>query len=627
MKNIPIAIAMLVAGGALAAGNLFDAIRADDRVAIQRLLTGSEDLNTRNERDATPLMVAAGFGSEAALKLLLDKGADVNSASKTGATSLMWAIRHPAKVRLLLDLGANVNARREDGNTPLLLALAAPGNTEVVRQLVAKGADLGAVNQAKRGALALAYRTRDAETIALLERAGLKLEKASGLGSEPLSILGSGAPVELVRALLDKGADPNEFGRTVTLTYPMLAIYANAGRLDLVRLLLARGANPNAKGNQGYNALMMAAGANRRHPEMIHALLKAGADVTLRDARGRSALDWALTQGETEVAAILREAGGETAAPPVPAKAVTEPRSAADALAKVIPHIAQAGPTSSRKVACVNCHNNSLPSMALRLSRERGLAVSGEMVQHYPATYVKTTSRSWENSLWNTGGATYTEWGLIDQDFPRSLQTDARVQAILRGQRPDGSWGGNDSTRPPLGKTVIKSTAIAIRTLTAWATDARGAVSHARAFLEQAEPQDTQDAVFQLLGLKWAGAGTEPSRHHLASLQREDGGWGQMPTMPSDAYATGQALYALHTGGGLPVTGPAYVRGIRFLLGTQLEDGTWFVRTRAFGFQPYYEGGFPHGVDQFMSASASSWAAMALAYSLEAPPNPIEKTN
>jgi len=47
-----------------------------------------------------------------------------------------------------------------------------------------------------------------------------------------------------------------------------------------------------------------------------------------------------------------------------------------------------------------------------------------------------------------------------------------------------------------------------------------------------------------------------------------------------------------------------------------LEDGTWFVPTRAFGFQRYFETGFPHGRSQFISAAATSWAVIALAYAL-----------
>ena len=56
---------------------------------------------------------------------------------------------------------------------------------------------------------------------------------------------------------------------------------------------------------------------------------------------------------------------------------------------------------------------------------------------------------------------------------------------------------------------------------------------------------------------------------------------------------------------------PAYRRGIQFLLDSQLEDGSWYVRTRAPPIQPHFDSDFPHGLDQFISAAATNWAAMA----------------
>jgi hypothetical protein len=58
---------------------------------------------------------------------------------------------------------------------------------------------------------------------------------------------------------------------------------------------------------------------------------------------------------------------------------------------------------------------------------------------------------------------------------------------------------------------------------------------------------------------------------------------------------------------------PAYRRGLTFLLGTQHEDGSWLVHSRSRPFQKYFESGFPHGKDQFISCAASGWAATALA--------------
>jgi hypothetical protein len=119
----------------------------------------------------------------------------------------------------------------------------------------------------------------------------------------------------------------------------------------------------------------------------------------------------------------------------------------------------------------------------------------------------------------------------------------------------------------------------------------------------------------QLIGAKWAGVDStnlENMARGLGRLQREDGGWGQTPYLRSDAYATGSALFALNQAGGLATSSPAYREGVRFLLKTQLADGSWHVTSRAPKFQPYFESGFPHGHDQWISAFGTGWASMAL---------------
>jgi hypothetical protein len=111
------------------------------------------------------------------------------------------------------------------------------------------------------------------------------------------------------------------------------------------------------------------------------------------------------------------------------------------------------------------------------------------------------------------------------------------------------------------------------------------------------------------------GSGTKKALQELLAAQRPDGGWSDLPSVPSSPYATGRSLVALQLGG-LRVSDPAYQRGIHWLLTTQQEDGSWYTRTRALGFQPYFDAGFPHGYDQWMSAAGTSWAAMALTLAL-----------
>jgi len=82
--------------------------------------------------------------------------------------------------------------------------------------------------------------------------------------------------------------------------------------------------------------------------------------------------------------------------------------------------------------------------------------------------------------------------------------------------------------------------------------------------------------------------------------------------MCSDAYETGLSLWALTSAVPLSVDSAAYRRGVDYLMQTQENDGSWHVRSRAFGFQPYFESGFPHGQDQWISMAATAWSAMAL---------------
>jgi squalene cyclase len=104
----------------------------------------------------------------------------------------------------------------------------------------------------------------------------------------------------------------------------------------------------------------------------------------------------------------------------------------------------------------------------------------------------------------------------------------------------------------------------------------------------------------------------------LVQTQQKTGGWAQTTELAADAYATGSALVMLHQAGGMPVGHSVYQRGLAFLVATQQPDGSWFVGSRSRPFQTYFESGFPHGKDQFISIAASSWATAALA--LACPP-------
>jgi ankyrin repeat protein len=622
---------------------LLGQIRADDTGAIQGSLQSGADPNTRDGTGATALMYAAAFASPEAMRLLLAAGADVNATNQAGATALMWATHDTAKVRLLLGRGVSVNAARADGATALLGA-ALRGNREVLDLLVAAGADRHVGRVATPWSTTLpqvALTTNDPGMQALGDASDRTAPKIAEWSPPPLTrwLLTSvyswrpqplATNAALVKGLLEGGANPNEIVSQLALTVPVLSRVARLGDVETMRVLLEHGADPNLKGSRGLTPLMMAA-ATTADPTMVRLLLDKGAAVDARDDNGQTPLDWALRLGDTQASRVLRKAGAVATAPrgttPV---APPRGRGAKEAVELALPPLQAAGPRFAEKTRCISCHHQSLPSVAVTLAHAKGAATDRALANHPTPATLAVWARSRENMMLGNcsvfgflGNVTYGLFGLSEEGVAPGPETDAVTSCLMGLQKPDGSWEGGD-TRPPLaGRNPFVYTALAIRGLKVYSPPGRrqetaSRIMHAREFLRTGAPADTQEEAFKLLGLFWADASSADisnQMRRLRALQHKDGGWSQLPTMPADAYASGQALYALRIAG-TGATSDVYRDGVKYLLRTQLEDGTWYVRSRAIGFQPYIDSGFPHGPDQFISAAATAWAVIALSYAL-----------
>lgn len=214
--------------------------------------------------------------------------------------------------------------------------------------------------------------------------------------------------------------------------------------------------------------------------------------------------------------------------------------------------------------------------------------------------------------------------GLSAHHRPANEATSAAALVLGRMQLPDGHWQFGFA-RVPIQSSYVTMTALAVRALQSYAPKARAAevaqhIRKAREWLLTVPAATTEDQASRLMGLKWAGASAAeraPAAAALLSAQRPDGGWTELPSLQSDAYATGQALYALAQAGALPVTDPAYRRGVQFLLRTQEEDGSWFVSKRAIPANNYFDASFPYGQSQYASFNATCWATLALMQNLD----------
>jgi ankyrin repeat protein len=610
-------------------GSLLDALRDARTSVVRALLKSGADPNVRDASGATALMYAAIYGSVDDMGLILARGGDVNASNNIGATALMWAAYDHTKVRLLLSSGASANARTTTNVTPLLVAIRY-GNAAVTRLLIASGADTKADTAAL---IREAHIQGSPDVEQALLAAGLPL-----LDPERLTATMATGPhmvrVGFTERLLTLGAKPPDDIRTGVFAAPLLGYTAAEYGLPVARILLERGADPNRAGAPGVTPLMMAAAAAQPDPALIQLLLDKGADVTARDASGRTALDWALLQGETAAAGVLRKHGAIAAAPavaiPLPIATPRKPKAAVEAaLATLLP----AGPKFVETTKCISCHNQTLPSMAAFLAKEKGADVDATLARHGSTATLTIWEATREDLLLGRtsgiriggfiGTVAYALAGFAEEKIAPTPLTDALVLALAAQQQSNGSWNVGD-IRPPLFDTsALHFTALAVRAVQEYTPAGRRAegatrIARAKEFLRRATPNHTQDEAFKLLGLVWSKAPNAEiarQRSRVLALQREDGGWGQRPSMPPDAYQTGQVLYALHTAG-LAATSAAYQRGVDYLLRTQLQDGTWFMQTRAFGFQPPIDTGFPHGANQFIAAAATSWAAIALTFAM-----------
>jgi hypothetical protein len=383
-----------------------------------------------------------------------------------------------------------------------------------------------------------------------------------------------------------------------------------------MRMLLDRGAEPTPA------ALRTAAAAESIPRDGIVALLDRG-------IRDEQALDLAVRHGDTPVVAALRKAGiKESPVPALDLKRPSMPRSAREAVVVSLPRLQHADTVFLKTAGCISCHNNSLFEMTAAIARRKGFQVD-EAASREQMTRVRAYLESWrERELQDIpipGAIDTTSYilvGLAAASYPPDAATDALARYVKRRQFGDGGWR-IASHRPPIESSDIEATVLGLRSLQAYAPATRKAeyaraIERGAAWLTQAQPKTTEDHAFRLLGLHWAGANQTAIREAaraLVALQRSDGGWSQLPTLASDAYATGQTLTALAESGALKPTDAVYEKGVRFLLTTQLEDGSWYVRSRAVPIQPYFDSEFPHGKDQFISAAATNWATMALALS------------
>ena len=620
------------------------AVRTNDLQQLKTLVTAA-NVNDRDERGITPLMYASWVGSIDALKMLLDLGANPNLQNVNGSTALALAVTQPDKVRILLERGADANIATKAGRTPLLLAALSDDSAPVVRALLDHGADIHAVDAMKTTGLIAAAEGNDIDTIRMMVDAGLDVNAHDvPFGFTPLIAAAGNGNLAAVRLLLAKGADVNavsgdgSFNKvkagTIALgNFTALLMAAPHASPDVIKALLDAGAKVNVQDVRGMTPLMTAVATDHQTIDVVRMIVSKGADVNVKSVAGETALDWAHKIGDPAVVALLKKAGAVATSPSAPTLPPAAPADLRTSAQRGATLLEKTSVTAAANGGCASCHSHNIVDIVSSAASAKGLRIDQKLAaDRRQLTRVPYFSPL--NVLERMDGPgspdvpLYALAGLAANGQQPDRVVDAMLANVAAQQLHDGHWKRalGAVARPPIEDGEIFRTAIAISVFKTFAAPGRAdyqqRIEHAKQWLASATPFTADDRNWQLIGLECAGADSatiQKLAKAIVARQRPDGGWSQRAELNSDAYATGQTLFALSLTHAVAPTNPAVQKGVTYLLSTQRGDGSWYVRSRSPKFQPFFESGFPYGHDQWISAMATGWATAALTMAIEQP--------
>src|SRR5262249_37201608 len=253
---------------------------------------------------------------------------------------------------------------------------------------------------------------------------------------------------------------------------------------------------------------------------------------------------------------------------------------------------------------CSSCHHGTMTVWALSEAKGRGYPISPERLADV-ATWTKERLENIAKPRdkrpgWSMVSTPAVYLALMAQAVPtQGAMSRGELERIadhlLRHQEADGSWAWSLAPRknapPPVFEsdevvTLMAEAALGPHAAAAPSQDspARSGLTRARAWLATKKPgASTQATAIRLF--RDLRAGKSPNEiqaeiEQLFALQKSDGGWGQERDLPSDAYATGQALYFLSLAG-VASDRPEIRRGVAFLVANQKQDGSWPMKSRA----------------------------------------------
>ncbi|XP_063923686.1 uncharacterized protein LOC135137861 [Zophobas morio] len=265
---------------------------------VKTLLDLGVSIHTKDNDNRNPLHYASSSKqvNRNIIKLLIDKGIDVNARSTNGVTALQIACLEGVheNAKLLLDCGASVNLTDHDDRNSLHYASASPRVNQTIINVLTKEIDLNAQDKVKTTALHLACQEGVYDNVEMLLDCGASINVVDKDNHNVLHYAAASKHINrsIIELLLDKGIDVNAQAKNGMTA---LHIACLEGVYDNVEVLLDSGASININDNDNHNVLHYA--VKQVNPDVIKLLLEKGIDINAQDNNGRTALQIACYEG------------------------------------------------------------------------------------------------------------------------------------------------------------------------------------------------------------------------------------------------------------------------------------------------------------------------------------------
>ena len=250
------------------------------KVLQSYLLFQDFDVNAKNAKGMTPLMVAAEKGHVELIEELIQAGAKVNCFNLlTGDTSLIYASEasQTACVSKLLEFRANINMQGKNGDTALISAVR-NGYEECSQALIDSGVNLNIQNNNGNTALIAAVHRFQFRCAVQLIKAGVDINLMDNHGNTAIVLAARNGQVDFIKRMITAGANLNHFDEYLQMTPLMTAACQN--HAACVKLLIQSGVDLNMQDVNGKTALMTTAESVSSASFMTFmTLLAAGAEV------------------------------------------------------------------------------------------------------------------------------------------------------------------------------------------------------------------------------------------------------------------------------------------------------------------------------------------------------------